>query len=74
MPTLTSTLTNSRLITQVVEALFRVAGRRTLMSFAIQVIRMVVQKLEPEYGFLRQVDIQDALYSEGGVKVTVNGR
>jgi hypothetical protein len=63
---------NSELLTQVVEALFYVAGRRTLSSYSIQVIKTVVKKLEPKYDFLRHVEIEDALYSEGGMRISTD--
>ncbi|MFH1101691.1 MAG: hypothetical protein V1726_06625 [Methanobacteriota archaeon] len=65
-------MNNSVLLTKVIEGLFHVAGRRTLVSFSIEVIKTVIKKLESQYDFFRHVEIEDALYSEGGIRVTTD--
>jgi hypothetical protein len=43
---------NSVLITRVVQALFAVIGRRTLDSYAVQLLKTTIQKLEKKFDFL----------------------
>ncbi len=66
------TLKNSILVTRVIEALYAVVGRRTLDSFAIQVIKTVVKKLGPTYDFFNSIEVSDEFFVEGGVKVVVD--
>jgi hypothetical protein len=66
------TLKNSILVTRVIEALYTVVGRRTLDSFAIQVIKTVVKKLGPTYDFFNLIKVYDEFFVEGGVKVVVD--
>jgi hypothetical protein len=61
---------NSILITRVFEALFKVVGRRTLDSFAIQILKTTVKKLEAKYNFLSSISIQTDFFSEGGINAT----
>jgi hypothetical protein len=61
---------NSILITRVFEALFKVVGRRTLDSFAIQILQTTVKKLETKFNFLSSVSIQADFFSEGGINAT----
>jgi hypothetical protein len=63
-------VTNSSLMTKVIEALYSVVGRRTLDSFAIQILKNTTQKLESQYPFLRSVKIHDEIFLEEGAKVT----
>jgi hypothetical protein len=62
---------NSILITQVIEALYSVVGRRTLDSFAIQILKTTTRKLESKFTFLSSVEIHDEFFLEGGAKVTI---
>jgi hypothetical protein len=56
---------NSVLIQQVFDALFKVIGRRTLDSFAVQILKSTVDKLEKKYDILTLVTIHDDFFSEG---------
>lgn len=67
-----ATLKNSILVTRVIEALYAVVSRRTLDSFAIQVIKSVVKKLESTFGFFNTIEVYDEFFLEGGVKVVVS--
>jgi len=57
-------------MTKTIEALYSVVSRRTLDSFAIQILKTTTQKLESEYPFLRSVELHDEIFLEEGVKVT----
>ena len=61
---------NSVLVTQVFDALYKVIGRRTLDSFAIQILKTTLEKLESKYDFLTLVTIDDNFLSEGEIQVT----
>lgn len=61
---------NSVLTTQVFEALFTVVGRRTLDSFAIQILKTTLEKLETKFDFLTLVTIHDDFFSEDGIQAT----
>lgn len=63
---------NSILMTRVIEALFSVVGRRTLDSHAVKVIQTVLAKLEPTFEFLHAVTVDDELFLQGGVKVSID--
>jgi len=63
---------NSILITQVIEALYTVIGRRTLDSFAIQILKNTTKKLEKKFTFLSQLEIHDEFFLEEGVKVSIS--
>jgi hypothetical protein len=64
-------INNSVLITQVINALYSVIGRRTLDSFAIQILKTTLKKLETPYPFLCSLEIHDEFFVEDGVKVTI---
>ncbi len=61
---------NSRLTKQVFDALFTVIGRRTLDSFAVQILKKTLEKLETKYDFLNLVTIHEDLFSEDGIQAT----
>jgi hypothetical protein len=61
---------NSVLATQVFEALFTVVGRRTLDSFAIQILKTTLEKLETKFDFLTLVTIHDDFFSDDGIHAT----
>jgi hypothetical protein len=61
---------NSVLTNQVFEALFTVVGRRTLDSFAIQILKTTLEKLETKFDFLALVTIHDDFFSEDGIQAT----
>ena len=67
-----TTIQNSLIIKNVIEALFKVAGRRTLNSYALQVVKTVVNKLADTYEFFHGVTIEDAAYTEGGLRILVD--
>lgn len=61
---------NSVLATKVFKALFTVVGRRTLDSFAVQILKTTLDKMQTNYDFLSLVTIQDDSFSEEGMKAT----
>ncbi len=63
---------NSDVIRHILKATFVVAGRRTLDSFAVKVVKTVVKTLEREFDFLKYVEIKDVVYSEVEEIVTVS--
>lgn len=65
-------MNNSLLITTVFKALFRVVGRRTLDSFAVQILKTTVEKLEKKFDFLNLIVIHDEVFSEDGIKATID--
>jgi hypothetical protein len=65
---------NSILMSRVIEGLFAVVGRRTLDSHAIKVIQTVLKKLEPSFGFLENIVVHDELFSQEGIKMTIDPR
>ncbi len=69
-----SKVKNSILITRVIEALFTVVGRRTLDSFAIQILKTTTKKLETKFDFLRLVSIHDDFFLEEGIKTTIDSK
>ena len=60
---------NSVLATKVFEALFAVVGRRTLDSFAIQILRTTLEKLKKRFDFLTSVAIDEDFFSHNGIHV-----
>ena len=65
-----SKTTNSVLAKHVFDALFKVVGRRTLDSFAVQILKTTLEKLQKRYEFLSLVIIHDDLFSEDGIHAT----
>jgi hypothetical protein len=63
---------NSVLITRIFDALFAVVGRRTLDSYAIQVLQTTTKKIEKKFDFFRFISIDDEFFLEEGIKVTVD--
>ncbi len=61
---------NSVLAKRVFEALFTVVGRRTLDSFAVQILKTTLEKLETKYDFLNLVTIHDDFFSDDGIQST----
>jgi hypothetical protein len=67
-----SKVKNSILVTRVLEALFTVVGRRTLDSFAIQILKTTTKKLETKFDFLHFISIHDNFFLEDGMKATID--
>ncbi len=65
-------LNNSLLTTQVIKALFAVIGRRTLDSFAVQILKTTKTKLEAKFAFLGFIEIHDDFFLEEGVNTTID--
>jgi hypothetical protein len=65
-------ITNSILITKVIESLYTVVGRRTLDSFAVQILKTTTEKLGEKYPFLSSVEIHDEFFLEEGIKVDID--
>jgi len=63
---------NSDVVRHILKAVFVVAGRRTLDSFAAKVVKTVVKTLEREFDFLKHIEIKDVVYSEVEEIVTVS--
>ena len=63
---------NSDVVRHLIKATFVVAGRRTLDSFAVKVVKTVVKMLEREFEFLKHVEIKDVVYTEAEEIVTVS--
>lgn len=61
---------NSVLVKQVFNALYKVIGRRTLDSFAVQILKTTLEKLETNYEFLSLVTIDDDILSDAGIQAT----
>lgn len=63
---------NSLLAKRVFEALYIVIGRRTLDSFAVQILKTTLEKLNTKYDFLNLVTIHDDFFSEDGIQASFN--
>jgi predicted DNA-binding protein (UPF0251 family) len=61
---------NSLLAKRVFEALYIVIGRRTLDSFAVQILKTTLEKLNTKYDFLHLVTIHDDFFSEDGIQAS----
>lgn len=61
---------NSLLAKRVFEALYKVIGRRTLDSFAVQILKTTLEKLDTKYDFLNLITIHDDFFSEDGMKAS----
>jgi hypothetical protein len=61
---------NSLLTKRVFEALYMVIGRRTLDSFAVQILKTTLKKLVAKYDFLNLVTIHDDFFSEDGIQAS----
>jgi len=65
-------VSNSLLVTQVIKALFEVIGRRTLDSFAVQILKTTTKKLQTKFDFLGFVEIHDDFFTEEGIITTID--
>lgn len=59
-------------MTRVFEALFIVVGRRTLDSFAVQIIKTTTEKLEKKFDFLGLISVHDNIFAEDKIKATID--
>lgn len=59
-------------MTRVFEALFVVVGRRTLDSFAVQIIKTTIEKLEKKFDFLGLITLHDNIFAEDKIKATID--
>lgn len=59
-------------MTQVIEALYTVLGRRTLDSFAIQMLKTTTKKLETKFPFLSSLEIHEEFFLEESPKLTID--
>lgn len=64
--------TNKYVLGEIIRALFRVAGRRTTYGFAAKVIGSIIKNLQPNYDFLKYVNIIEKgnLNEDEAVKVS----
>lgn len=67
-------INNSIVFRRIIEALYAVVGRRTLDSFAVQIIKSSVKTLEKKFDFLHFVDINDDFYMNEGIHATIDAR
>jgi len=67
-----SELENADIIKGVIEAIVAVAGRRTLGSYTIKIVKTVNSALQKKYDFLKYVTIHDTFYSEDNDIVNIN--
>jgi hypothetical protein len=65
---------NSLLVTQVVKALFEVIGRRTLDSFAVQILKTTTKKLQTKFDFLGLIEIHDDFFTEEGIITVIDSK
>jgi hypothetical protein len=65
---------NSIVFKRTIEALYAVVGRRTLDSFAVQILKSSVKNLEKKFDFLHYVDISDDFYMNEGIHATIDAR
>jgi len=65
---------NSYVLGQVLKSLYHVAGRRTTYGFAGKVIGSIVKSLEPNFAFLKHVEIDDIgeLEPDDAIKVSID--
>ncbi len=63
---------NTQLMIRVFDALFIVVGRRTLDSFAIQIIKNTIEKLEKKFDFLGFITVHDNFFAEDKIKATID--
>ncbi len=59
-------------MTRVFEALFIVVGRRTLDSFAVQIIKTTTEKLQKKFDFLSLITVHDTIFAEDKIKATID--
>ena len=57
-------LENSTAIENLLQILIKVVGRRMTKEFAVSNIENILNKLTPKYGFLKNIKIENASYSE----------
>ena len=67
-----SKIKNSDLTNRVFNALFTVVSRRTLDSFAVQILRTALNKLKTKFDFLQFITIRDDFFTENGITTTFN--
>ncbi|MBN1281202.1 MAG: hypothetical protein JXA00_06095 [Candidatus Thermoplasmatota archaeon] len=65
---------NAVLITRVIEGLYKVVGRRTLDSFAIQLLKNTTKKLQPTYEFFSWFELQDESFIGTTVQIRFDAR
>jgi len=61
----------SMLVTNVLQSLIAVCERKTDHGLAVMTVDSLVKELEPQYNCLSNVQIQEELYTESGVLVSV---
>ncbi|GAH44067.1 unnamed protein product, partial [marine sediment metagenome] len=60
-----SNLTNSEVVKHTLQALISKIGRRTSEGFAVITIDKILKELESKYDFLKYIEVQNTIYSEG---------
>jgi len=60
-----SNLTNSEVVKHTLQALISKIGRRTSEGFAVITIDKILKELEAKYDFLKYIEVQNTIYSEG---------
>jgi hypothetical protein len=63
---------NSEIINYIIQAIIKTISRRTTKNFAVVTIHTVIKKLELKYDFLRFIEIDNKIYSEGINAVKIN--
>ncbi len=67
-----ATISNARLVAQVLRAVLSVAGRRTYDEFAVKVLSMVVTNLRRYFDLFQYVSISEKVYVEDTKRVSVD--
>ena len=63
---------NSEIISYIIQAIIKAISRRTTNNFAVLTIDIVIRKLEFKYDFLKFIEIDNGIYSEGINAVKIN--
>ena len=62
---------NSELLKHIISTLITVSGRKTTETHAVFIMDKVMKKLQNQYDFLRQVNLQDTTFLEDGEPVSI---
>jgi len=62
---------NLEVVRHVLDILINISSRKTTQGHAVSTMADLIKKLESKYEFLKHIEVNDALFLEGGEPITV---
>ena len=62
---------NSEVVRHILDTLIDISGRKTTKGYAVSTMNILIKRLENKYNFLKNIEINDARFTEMSEPITV---